>query len=105
MLMMDQFRDAYPRFPDLEDVRSSLSAEDKDKYIDLKPFINNTPYSAYDTSYYPKIFGLFRALGLRHLVIVNRNNEVVGMITRKDIARYREYSARGNVSMTLLDIL
>ena len=32
------------------------------------------------TSYYPKIFGLFRALGLRHLVIVNRNNEVEYML-------------------------
>ena len=31
--------------------------------------------------------------------------QVVGMITRKDIARYRDHSSRGHVTMTLLDIL
>ncbi|XP_065899920.1 H(+)/Cl(-) exchange transporter 7-like [Dysidea avara] len=104
-LCLEDFRDAYPRFPDLNEVKGSLTAEEMDYYIDLKPFINNTPFTAYDTSYYPKIFGLFRALGLRHLVIVNRDNEVVGMVTRKDIARFREHNYRGNVTMTFLDIL
>ena len=31
--------------------------------------------------------------------------QVVGMVTRKDIARYREHTTHGSVSMTLLDIL
>lgn len=32
----------------------------------------------------PKIFQLFRALGLRHIVVVNDENDVTGIITRKD---------------------
>lgn len=32
----------------------------------------------------PKIFETFRALGLRHLVIVDKENHVKGIITRKD---------------------
>jgi chloride channel 7 len=31
----------------------------------------------------------FRGLGLRHLPIVNDTNEVIRMVTRKDLARYR----------------
>lgn len=39
-----------------------------------------------DTSV-PRIFQLFRALGLRHLPVVSVNNEVVGIITRKDFLK------------------
>jgi len=35
------------------------------------------------------MFNLFRALGLRHMLVLNDNNEVVGMVTRKDLARFR----------------
>lgn len=31
------------------------------------------------------MFRLFRAMGLRHLVVVNTLNEVAGIITRKEI--------------------
>ncbi|XP_042197047.1 H(+)/Cl(-) exchange transporter 7 isoform X2 [Callorhinchus milii] len=37
----------------------------------------------------PRAFRLFRALGLRHLVICNGSNKVIGIVTRKDLARYR----------------
>jgi chloride channel 7 len=35
-----------------------------------------------------QLYQQFRALGLRHLVVVNDDNEVVGLVTRKDLARY-----------------
>lgn len=28
---------------------------------------------------------IFRSLGLRHLVVIDKNNAVVGMVTRKDL--------------------
>uniref|UniRef100_A0A452V7W1 Chloride channel protein n=1 Tax=Ursus maritimus TaxID=29073 RepID=A0A452V7W1_URSMA len=37
----------------------------------------------------PRVFKLFRALGLRHLVVVDNCNQVVGLVTTKDLARYR----------------
>ncbi|KAG1675712.1 H(+)/Cl(-) exchange transporter 7 [Nymphon striatum] len=33
----------------------------------------------------------FRALGIRHMVVVNNRNEVIGIVTRKDLARYRTW--------------
>lgn len=45
------------------------------------------------------MFRLFRALGLRHLPIVNDTNEVIGMVTRKDLARYRVWRHQGRIGV------
>lgn len=45
------------------------------------------------------MFNLFRALGLRHLPIVNDINEVIGMVTRKDLARYRVWGHKGQIGV------
>ena len=47
---------------------------------------------------------MFRGLGLRHLVVVNDKNEVVGMITRKDLARFRLTHKKGRTSIEELPI-
>jgi len=47
---------------------------------------------------------MFRGLGLRHLVVVNDKNEVVGMITRKDLARFRVIHKQGRTSIAELAI-
>lgn len=38
---------------------------------------------------YLRVYNLFFELGLRHLPVVNPDNELVGIITRKDLLRYR----------------
>jgi len=35
------------------------------------------------------MFNLFRALGLRHMLVLDDENQVVGLVTRKDLARFR----------------
>ncbi|WAQ96322.1 CLCN7-like protein, partial [Mya arenaria] len=57
-LKSSDFRDAYPRFPPIQ------------------------------CAFLPRIFRLFRALGLRHVVVINDKNMVLGMVTRKCLARY-----------------
>jgi chloride channel 7 len=47
---------------------------------------------------------MFRGLGLRHLVVVNDKNEVVGMITRKDLSRFRMIHKKGHTSIEELAI-
>jgi len=50
-----------------------------------EPFINiSMPKVDKDYSLY-RTYVLFRTLGLRHLVVVNVHNHVVGIITRKDL--------------------
>ncbi|XP_074040884.1 chloride channel protein 7 isoform X2 [Leptinotarsa decemlineata] len=86
------FRNQYPRYPTIDKIH--LTEQEKTYFIDLRPFMNPSPYTVLHSSSLPRMFRLFRALGLRHLPIVNDSNEVIGMVTRKDLARYRVWKHR-----------
>ncbi|KAG0726682.1 H(+)/Cl(-) exchange transporter 7 [Chionoecetes opilio] len=96
------FRQSYPRFYTLREV--DLTDDDLECTIDLRPFHNPSPYSVVSCTSLPRIFNLFRALGLRHLVVVNDSNEVVGMVTRKDLVKYRIWKHRGQMGLEELVI-
>lgn len=89
LLCADDFRESYPRYPGIDTVM--LSEEEKHFEIDLSPYLNFSPYSLNENSNLPRVFKLFRGLGLRHIVIVDQNNYVVGIVTRIDIARYKAH--------------
>ncbi|XP_074605465.1 chloride channel protein 7 [Brevipalpus obovatus] len=103
-LNLQTFRAAYPRYPPVEKVVDRISQEERNYHIDLRPVMNPSAYSVIYSSSLNRIFQLFRALGLRHLVVVNDRNEVVGIVTRKDIARYREHVHGGRLSLQTLQI-
>ncbi|XP_009323075.1 PREDICTED: LOW QUALITY PROTEIN: H(+)/Cl(-) exchange transporter 7 [Pygoscelis adeliae] len=86
-LKLKDFRDAYPRFPPIQSIH--VSQDERECMIDLSEFMNPSPYTVPQVVSLPRVCNLFRALGLRHLVVVDNHNEVVGMVTRKDLARYR----------------
>lgn len=77
-------RENYPRWPTIKDI--SVGSEDYNKTIDLLPYMNSSPYVVTQTSSLSRIFQLFRTMGLRHLVVVGDHNEVLGIVTRKDLA-------------------
>ncbi|KAM4531859.1 H(+)/Cl(-) exchange transporter 7 isoform 1-T1 [Odontesthes bonariensis] len=84
-LQLKDFRDAYPRFPPIQSIH--VSQDERECMMDLTEFMNTTPYTVPQDTSLPRVFKLFRALGLRHLVVVD-DNRVVGLVTRKDLARY-----------------
>lgn len=88
-LKPDEFREYYPRYLKLSDV--DIREDEKNYELDLRAYMNLAPYSVTENSNLPKIFRLFRGLGLRHLVIVDLDNNVVGIVTRIDIAKYRAH--------------
>ncbi|XP_071130802.1 H(+)/Cl(-) exchange transporter 7-like isoform X1 [Mytilus edulis] len=102
VLNIKDFRDAYPRFIPIHQI--NISPHEREFTIDLQPYMNPGAYTVSHNSSFPRIFRLFRALGLRHLVVVNENNKVIGMVTRKDLARYRISSHFGNVQIDELYI-
>ena len=69
-----------------------LSEEDGRLFADLSPYINLAPLAVRDCCPLSRVFTHFRTMGLRHAVVVDRNNEVVGIITRKDLARLQSHS-------------
>ncbi|KAJ6656012.1 hypothetical protein lerEdw1_004597 [Lerista edwardsae] len=86
-LKLKDFRDAYPRFPPIQSIH--VSQDERECMMDLTEFMNPSPYTLPQEASLPRAFKLFRALGLRHLVVVDDRNQVVGLVTRKDLARYR----------------
>ncbi|CAG2112448.1 unnamed protein product, partial [Medioppia subpectinata] len=83
------FRDAYPRYESIESVVADITDREREYTIDIRPVMNPSAYAVQHTASLTRIFRLFRAIGLRHLVVTNDRNEVIGIVTRKDIARYR----------------
>ncbi|OQR83573.1 Chloride Channel (ClC) Family [Achlya hypogyna] len=73
----------YPRFPSITEIR--LDSIERELWMDLTPYMNPTPHTVQDQTPVPRAFRLFRSLGLRHLIVLNRNNEVKGIISRKDL--------------------
>ncbi|DAZ97352.1 TPA: hypothetical protein N0F65_010786, partial [Lagenidium giganteum] len=73
----------YPRYPTIQEIK--LDEDERDLWMDLTPYMNPTPHTVQEQTPVPRAFRLFRSLGLRHLVVLNRRNEVRGMITRKDL--------------------
>ncbi|CAF0794612.1 unnamed protein product [Brachionus calyciflorus] len=101
-LLPKDFREYYPRYIDIKDIQID---EDYMKLeLDLRSYMNLAPYSLTEDSNLPRVFRLFRGLGLRHLIIVDKNNNVVGIVTRIDLARYRAHVGLKNTTVTELSV-
>ena len=60
-----------------------------DHLLDLRPYVNfSAPSVSRDSSVHRALI-IFQALGLRHLVVTNKTNAVVGILTRKDLLDFR----------------
>ncbi|CAB4016359.1 H(+) Cl(-) exchange transporter 7-like, partial [Paramuricea clavata] len=102
-LTMKDFRDAYPRFQPVRTIR--VSPLERECCLDLRPFMNVMPYTVHEESSISRVFHLFRAIGLRHLIVVDHHNQVVGIVTRKDLARYRQWSHMGKTRLEKIHVL
>ncbi|XP_045194209.1 H(+)/Cl(-) exchange transporter 6-like isoform X2 [Mercenaria mercenaria] len=57
----------------------------KDLVIDLNPYINQSALAIPEKFSLKRTYVIFRTLGLRHLTVIDNNNIVKGIITRKDL--------------------
>eukprot|EP00622_Pseudochattonella_farcimen_P001502 FR736219.1.p1 GENE.FR736219.1~~FR736219.1.p1 ORF type:complete len:192 (+),score=10.18 FR736219.1:2-577(+) len=73
----------YPRFPKIRDV--NITGADRMCWLDLRPYINGGPYVVHEGTSLQRTYRLFRTMGLRHLCVVDLQNRVCGIITRKDL--------------------
>jgi chloride channel 7 len=107
LVQWDTIERAYPRYPTIEEV--DMRNADRNCWLDLRPYANTAPYTVNETAsiqvrrsvawvgpllfvashhmllFSQRTYRLFRTLGLRFLCVVNHNNQVVGIITRKDL--------------------
>mmetsp|Transcript_32800 Transcript_32800/g.39841 ORF Transcript_32800/g.39841 Transcript_32800/m.39841 type:complete len:791 (-) Transcript_32800:289-2661(-) len=75
---------AYPKYPSINDIH--INDDDRECDIDLRPYAHTAPYSVQETCSLERAYNAFRTLGCRLLIVVNRYNQCVGTITRKDLA-------------------
>ncbi|KAK3730317.1 hypothetical protein QZH41_015364, partial [Actinostola sp. cb2023] len=73
----------YPRFPDVYNVH--ITRSDKNKIMDVTPYMNPCPYVVFPWTPVPLVFNLFRTMGLRHLPVINNKGQLVGIITRYNL--------------------
>ena len=83
LVQWDTLNRVYPRFPTIDDVE--MRSSDRNCVLDLRPYANTAPYTVNETASIQRTYRLFRTLGLRFLCVVNHSNQVVGIITRKDL--------------------
>ncbi|CAM9547759.1 unnamed protein product, partial [Discosporangium mesarthrocarpum] len=83
VLPWEQLESAYPNYPSLEDVK--LTGKDMSSLMDLTAYVQIGPHVINEHASAHRAYIMFRTLGLRHLVVVNHYNEVVGMITRENL--------------------
>eukprot|EP00898_Chlorokybus_atmophyticus_P002860 jgi/Chlat1/3575/Chrsp234S03565 len=53
--------------------------------VDIGPYMHISPVTVHPVVSAVRVYSLFRGLGLRHLAVVDLDNKVVGIITRKDL--------------------
>lgn len=83
LVQWETIESQYPDYPTIESIE--LQPGDRRRWIDLRPYANTAPYTVNETASIQRTYRLFRTLGLRFLCVVNHHNQLVGIITRKDL--------------------
>ncbi|XP_073974803.1 H(+)/Cl(-) exchange transporter 7-like isoform X1 [Rhodnius prolixus] len=63
--------------------------EEEDNTVDLGRFMHTSPFFVQTETSFSTVYSLMAGLGMRHLLVVNQSNEVVGVVRRKDIAVHK----------------
>ena len=79
----EDFAIRYPQRTSIE--RLPLSSDADGKYIDLGPYFHASPYTVTASMPLPRVFEVFRYMGLRHLPVLDGNSNIVGMVTREEL--------------------
>ena len=86
-------RDAYPRFPTVHSIQ--MSEENQKKYyLDFTLSMDLAPTVVSHHKCYESLYLFVRNSGISHIVVTNHDNEVVGMVTRKDLATIETHYTR-----------
>ncbi|KPA76661.1 putative chloride channel protein [Leptomonas pyrrhocoris] len=61
------------------------SRQPRPTQMSLYPHVDTSAFTVLDTTALSCVYDMFTTLGLRHLIVVDRSNYAVGVITRKDL--------------------
>jgi CBS domain-containing protein len=70
---------------DIDTVLKSITEEDRDKVLDVTPYLELGHYTVNQFVSVHRTFQLFRSLGLRDLIVTDAFGRPIGVITRHDL--------------------
>ena len=73
----------YPTYPTISSI--VLSEPEKEQWLDVRPYMDASYYVIKQSASVMRAHRHFRNMGMRHLVVIDGENKVVGIITRKDL--------------------
>ncbi|KNC83041.1 hypothetical protein SARC_04689 [Sphaeroforma arctica JP610] len=85
----------YPRYPKLDQIE--LPIDDGQLFMDLTPYMHPCPYTVLHIAPLPRVFNLFRTMGLRQLPVTDRDNNLLGIVTRKDLTHLEYLHSEGDL--------
>ena len=73
----------YPAYTPVSEI--NVNENDRECFLDIRPYCNTAPHTVQETTSVNRAYEIFRTLGLRMLLVVNRYNQCVGTITRDNL--------------------
>jgi chloride channel 7 len=99
LISWETLESAYPRYPTVDEL--VVSEDCMGMYLDLRPYIDVSAYTINDAATVQRTYRMFRTLGLRHLCVVNKRNELQGIVTRANLTETHVASTRSLKSFEL----
>ncbi|XP_075231784.1 H(+)/Cl(-) exchange transporter 7-like [Lycorma delicatula] len=75
-------------YPVVDKTDIKLENYENNQKLNLVMIMNSSPYTVRQNMSFERAFVLFRNLGLRQLVVVDSKYQILGIVTRKELARY-----------------
>ena len=85
----DPFRASRIRFRENPRKREHMLTGPNHNLIDLMDYADRSPLTVFPHTTVARAYSILRKLGLRHLIVIERNGKVSGIITRKDLMLYK----------------
>eukprot|EP00884_Botryococcus_braunii_P018780 jgi/Botrbrau1/5586/Bobra.97_2s0016.2 len=70
---------------DIDEILGELKDSEMDYWLDLRPFMQRTPFVLQGNASMARAYRLFRTMGLHHMFVGSPKPQVIGMLTRKDL--------------------
>lgn len=83
----DYMERTYPHYPRIEDIH--LSMAEMSQWLDVRLYMESSPYTVNETTSIERSYRFFRTMGLRHLIVLDYDRKVTGILTRKDLTEHR----------------
>ena len=90
MIDWEEFRVKFKDEPMTYESIAEICEQNRNKVIDLRPYIEARPYTCFQKDSLQKIVNLFRLMNLRHMPVLDerRGSCLTGIITRQDLFQY-----------------